>query len=130
MKKFITAILMASVLASTPAMAQSRQFDRDFPGSYREWQRDGDNWNRSDRWDRRDRRDRRRGVSTGGVVAAIIGGVILGAALADDRDRRRVRDDRRWRDDRDYQVFRDDDYCYTEVYSNQYGDTYSRQICR
>jgi Ni/Co efflux regulator RcnB len=130
MKKLITAILMASVLASTPALAQDRS-GRDFPGSYREWQRDGDRWDRQDRWDRRDRRDRRRGPSTGGVVAAILGGVILGAVIADDRNHRRFRDDRRWRDDRgDRQVFRDDDYCYTEVYSNQYGDTYSRQICR
>lgn len=127
MKKLISTILIAASLMATPAMARDRHGD--FPGSYREWRHD--NGRHYDRYDRH--RDRRRGSSGGAVVAGILGGIILGAAIADSRDRE-YRRDRRYDDrryyDRDYQVFRDDDYCYTEVWRNSYGDTYSRQVCR
>lgn len=124
MKRLISTILIAASLVSTPAMARDRH---DFPGSYREWQRHG-----GDRDYNRGREHHRHG-SSGGVIAGILGGIILGAAIADSRDRddRRYRtyDDRRY-DNRDYQVYRDDDYCYTEVWRNSYGETYTRQICR
>ena len=102
MKKLIAFALAASMLITTPAFAQSNDFN-----------------------DRRDKRDRgewrdqnqRRGGGCGWLCGAIIGGVVVGALSSNNRDRERDRER-----ERDYEPYND-----TRYYPPDYR--YDRRYC-
>lgn len=116
MRKLITSVLIASTLIATPALA------------------------RGDHGRDRNHRSERNERHGGGWVAPLLGGIILGAIIADsDRDERRDRyEDRRYRP---YDPYAEDrysmppraqyyeHYCVTEQITDRYG-TYFRKTCQ
>jgi Ni/Co efflux regulator RcnB len=84
MKKIVSIITMAAMLAvSSPAVAGGR--DRDY-----RWGVDHNRHGHSEH--RRSHKKRERGVSTGGAIAIGVGGIILGAVIANSN--RNTRNDR------------------------------------
>ena len=97
MKKLIASALAASMLISTPALAEHRDRDRNHHES-------------------------RRGGGCGWLCGAIIGGIVVGALSSEDRDRRdRDYDNRYYPPDYRY----DRRYCVREqVVEWRYGERY------